>query len=100
MNLRFIFCIILVILLFILVIICNNYSNKENFESERGLNRVDAVIYINLDHRKDRKKQIESELKRMGVKKTKIIRFPAVYEKYNGHLGCKKSYRCNENNKK
>jgi len=95
MNIRIILCSILFILL--VVLISDNLTNiinvnKENFESEKGLNRVDAVIYINLDHRKDRKKQIEHELKRMGVKKDKIIRFPAVYEKYNGHLGCVKSH--------
>jgi len=58
----------------------------------KGLNRLDAIIYINLDTRTDRKREIESELERMGVDKTKIIRFPAVYEKYNGHLGCAKSH--------
>jgi glycosyl transferase family 25 len=67
---------------------------RESFTAveQNGLNRLDAVIYINLDHRKDRRREIEAELERMGVDKTKIIRFPAVYEKLNGHLGCVKSH--------
>jgi len=66
---------------------------RESFVTENsGINRLDAVIYINLDHRKDRRREIEAELERMGVDKTKVIRFPAVYEKLNGHLGCVKSH--------
>lgn len=89
--------IILIILIIILLIVLYLLRLKENFNNKNnnnnyGINRLDAVIYINLDDRKDRKKDIENELERMGVKKEKIIRFPAVYEKLNGHLGCTKSH--------
>ena len=68
-------------------------TKQETFQTKpSGLNRLDAIIYINLDHRKDRKKQIEEELKKAGVDKKKIIRFPDVYKKLNGHLGCTKSH--------
>jgi hypothetical protein len=82
-----------IVLLTLIVFIVYKQTKCEQFsQPEKGLNRLDAIIYINLDHRKDRKKQIEKELERMGVKKSKIIRFPAVYEKMNGHLGCVKSH--------
>jgi len=48
-----------------------------------------AVRYINLEHRKDRKDQIEAELHKMGIENFK--RFPAVKEEF-GALGCLKSH--------
>ena len=80
----------LLIILLILLLIIKNKSTFVNKES--GLNRLDAIIFINLDHRKDRLKEITGELERMGVKKDKIVRFSAVYDKVNGHLGCAKSH--------
>lgn len=79
----------LLLLIFATIFMLNKY---ENYTQRNAFDNIDAVIYINLDHRKDRKKQIEHELKRMGVSKNKIIRLPAVYEEYNGHLGCSKSH--------
>ena len=68
--------IILIILIIILLIVLYLLRLKENFNNKNnnnnyGINRLDAVIYINLDDRKDRKKDIENELERMGVKKKK-----------------------------
>jgi len=84
---------LIIIILFILLIGIAIAMRRESFVAENsGINRLDAVIYINLDHRKDRRSKIEAELERMGVDKTKVIRFPAVYEKLNGHLGCVKSH--------
>jgi glycosyl transferase, family 25 len=84
---------IICILIFIVIYIVIKNSKHETFYAhELGINRLDAVIFINLDNRKDRKILIEKELENMGVKKEKIIRFPAIYEKYNGHLGCVKSH--------
>ena len=49
------------------------------------LRMFDAIRYINLDHRTDRKELIESELKRMGLEP--FERFPAVKQE-PGYLGC------------
>ena len=82
-----------ILFMFLVILFLFFFTKQETFQTKpTGLNRLDAIIYINLDHRKDRKKQIEEELKKAGVEKKKIIRFPAVYEKLNGHLGCVKSH--------
>jgi GR25 family glycosyltransferase involved in LPS biosynthesis len=53
-----------------------------------SLNNFDAVVYINLQHRKDRKNHILKELKRVNVDKNKINRISAHFIPFNGHLGC------------
>jgi hypothetical protein len=53
---------------------------------------IDAVLYINLDQRKDRKKHIEKELATMGIDSARIHRIPAIYEPLCGHLGCALSH--------
>jgi len=87
--------IILIILLgCICALLFKNY--KEKFENSNikpmGLDSFDKYMYINLENRKDRKKQIENELNKMDINKNKIIRIDAVREKYNGHIGCCKSH--------
>ncbi|EDV0264102.1 glycosyltransferase [Salmonella enterica subsp. salamae] len=52
---------------------------------------VEKVIYINLENRKDRRSFIESEFKKVGIPKDKIIRFDAI-EHPIGHLGCAMSH--------
>jgi GR25 family glycosyltransferase involved in LPS biosynthesis len=49
---------------------------------------IQHVYYINLDHRTDRREQIESELKRFNLPFTRI---PAIKHKF-GLLGCNKSH--------
>ena len=46
------------------------------------------ALYINLDHRKDRKEDIENELKEKNIK---FERFPAIKNE-NGAIGCSKSH--------
>ncbi len=53
-----------------------------------SLNEFDEIIYINLEHRKDRKKELLSELKKLNVDKKKIKRIHAHYYTFNGHIGC------------
>lgn len=54
---------------------------------------IDCVYYINLDHRTDRRDQIEAELTRIGVPKEKIIRVPAIFTPTRGILGCGLSHK-------
>jgi GR25 family glycosyltransferase involved in LPS biosynthesis len=49
---------------------------------------IDAVIYINLEKRKDRKVEMEQELNRMGIK---AERFDAIEHEY-GLIGCLESH--------
>jgi len=53
---------------------------------------VDAIVYINLAHRKDRMAHILIELEKISEMTTNIHRIDAVLEPLCGHLGCGKSH--------
>lgn len=59
-----------------------------------AFNDFDAIIYINLDHREDRKERILSELDKICVPKDKIHRISAFHTPLNGHKGCAYSHLC------
>lgn len=48
------------------------------------------TYYINLEHRKDRKEETITELKNFGIDNP--IRFNAIKDEKNGHVGCSKSH--------
>ena len=50
---------------------------------------IDAIFYINLEYRKDRRFQMEQEFARMGIKNAK--RFEAIVHKH-GLVGCMQSH--------
>jgi len=52
---------------------------------------IDAVIYINLDSRPDRKEELTAEMTRIGIPSEKIFRLSAVKRKW-GALGCSLSH--------
>jgi len=58
------------------------FSKRENYREEL------PIMYINLDHRTDRKNQIEKELNEMGLS---FERFPAIKDSF-GAVGCSKSH--------
>ena len=51
------------------------------------MDRIDAILYINLSHRNDRKEHILLELQKWGVDSSKIHRVDAI-SKTPGALGC------------
>jgi GR25 family glycosyltransferase involved in LPS biosynthesis len=53
-----------------------------------AMETIDAILYINLEHREDRAKSILDELKRFDVPSEKIHRVAGVYNKECGHIGC------------
>ena len=55
------------------------------------MNYIDAIIYINLDRRMDRKLEIENEFNRLGIDKNKIFRLSAVEHEYP-NTGCNLSH--------
>jgi GR25 family glycosyltransferase involved in LPS biosynthesis len=55
------------------------------------MDRIDVVFYINLDHRTDRRAEIESELQALRIPSSKIIRIPAIMHPM-GIIGCCKSH--------
>jgi hypothetical protein len=60
----------------------------------RGTHRyaVDAVLYINLNWRPDRKQSILQEIWDMGFPPAMVHRISAIYDPICGHLGCGKSH--------
>jgi GR25 family glycosyltransferase involved in LPS biosynthesis len=68
------------------------FESGSNTNPPRFMKKIDKILYINLDHRKDRIKQINREFTNMHFPKNKIQRISAVREKYNGHIGCCKSH--------
>lgn len=54
---------------------------------------IDSVYYINLDHRTDRRKQIEESLDALRVPPEKRVRIPGVYTEGFGILGCGLSHK-------
>lgn len=60
--------------------------------SGKGWDLVDAVLYINLEHRVDRRAHLLGELRRFGVPEEKIVRVDAVRRGDNGALGCTLSH--------
>ena len=53
---------------------------------------IEAIVYINLAHRNDRKAAILSELAKIHTVCANIYRIDAVLEPLCGHLGCGKSH--------
>jgi GR25 family glycosyltransferase involved in LPS biosynthesis len=52
------------------------------------MEHIDCVYYMNLDHREDRRAQIEGELDKLGVPQAKQTRIPGIYKPGFGILGC------------
>ena len=58
----------------------------------KGLNYFDAILYINLEHRSDRKERLLSQLETAGANPEKIFRIDAHLDPLNGHRGCGQSH--------
>ena len=57
----------------------------------RFFNKIDKIVYINLDKREDRKKEIMNEFNRLEIPADKIIRFSAISHN-KGEIGCSMSH--------
>ena len=90
-NLKMILTIVIVLLL--LLIIYNYMKSYEGFDNKKtGLDRTDAILYINLENREDRKQFILKELEKMNVPSNKIRKISGVHIPKNGHKGCIQSH--------
>jgi GR25 family glycosyltransferase involved in LPS biosynthesis len=56
------------------------------------LDYIDAILYINLEHRHDRNEHCLNEIRKIDPLLTKTHRIEAVYNKSNGALGCTLSH--------
>jgi len=93
-NLQQVLPILLTILIIVLLVIGWKYwSNNvvEGFESN-PIDKIDGVVYINLENREDRKKLIKEEMGKMGITEDKIHKVSGMFIPKNGHKGCVQSH--------
>ena len=79
--------IILVVVLFYLLI-----RKREHLENINPFDKIDAVLYINLENRPDRKDLLLQELTKLNIPANKIYKISGVPIPKNGHKGCIQSH--------
>jgi hypothetical protein len=85
--------IILAIIIIILLLIILYFSINVFIENFTNVyDNIDAFIYINLENREDRKKDILSEFKKLNVPEEKIRKISGVFVPKNGHKGNVQSF--------
>lgn len=90
-NINNIIPILAIILLILCIIIWYKKSYKDGF-TLNAMDKINGVIYINLDNREDRKKLIMDEMAKMGIPPSKIHKVSGIYIPKNGHKGCVQSH--------
>lgn len=76
----------------LVMLICYAYSVMRCTKIERFSSLpISHVYYINLDHRTDRRKHIEAEIRRV-LPDVPCTRIAAVHDKDRGYVGCAKSH--------
>jgi len=88
-NIEIIIFFILVTLLAYLIL-CRSWEGF--FTQQHGINRVDAIIYINLENRADRKDLLMKELEKLNTDMSKVHKVSGIYMPKNGHKGCIQSH--------
>ena len=88
-NIEIIIFFILVTLLAYLIL-CRSWEGF--FTQQHGINRIDAIIYINLENRADRKDLLMKELEKLKTDMSKVHKVSGVYMPKNGHKGCIQSH--------
>jgi glycosyl transferase family 25 len=56
------------------------------------MDKIDKIIYINMDNRLDRRKEIEEQFERAGIPADKIIRFSGIRHPTSPNAGCNMSH--------
>jgi uncharacterized membrane protein YgcG len=88
-NIEFIVFFILVAILIVLI----TQRTWEGFVNEqKGINQLDAIIYINLENRQDRKDLLLKELEALDTNMAKVHKVSGIYMPKNGHKGCIQSH--------
>lgn len=88
-NIEIIIFFILVTLLAYLIL-CRSWEGF--FTQQHGINRIDAIIYINLENRADRKDLLMKELEKLNTDMSKVHKVSGIYMPKNGHKGCIQSH--------
>ena len=88
-NIEYVIFFFLVIILVILIL---RKSWEGFYNDQNGINRLDAIIYINLENRTDRKELFMKELEKLNTNMSKVHKVSGVYIPKNGHKGCVQSH--------
>jgi hypothetical protein len=84
----------ILLIIVVLILILNLYFSVkifiENFSN--NYDEIDAFMYINLEDREDRKKEILNEFSILNIPKNKIRKVSGVRIPKNGHKGCIQSH--------
>ena len=84
--------IVFILLASILVYIISKHNWEKINKLQDGINRLDAIIYINLENRADRKDLLLKELETLNTNMSKVHKISGVYIPKNGHKGCIQSH--------
>ena len=77
----------LILLLISIIIIFYIFKNKYEYFNTKSYSILPEIYYINLENRKDRKKNILNQFKKINYPDNLIHRIDAI-KKDDGHLGC------------
>jgi hypothetical protein len=83
--------VIIFIFLALVLVLYINYKTTDGFMNDDipiGINQMDAIIYINLENRQDRKKLFLGELELLKTDMSKVHKISGVFIPKNGHKGC------------
>ena len=69
-----------------------NFDNIITNSKQQIIDFIDAILYINLEHRRDRNEHCLNEIRKIDPLLTKTYRIDAVYNNSNGALGCTLSH--------
>ena len=91
-NIEIIGLVLLVSILVYLVYLLSRHSLEGFFTEQKGINQLDAIIYINLEDRNDRKELLMKELEKLNTDMSRVYKVSGVYMPKNGHKGCIQSH--------
>ena len=84
--------IVFFVLIIILIVLVSKRTFDNFFTEQHGINRLDAIIYINLENRTDRKDLLLKELEALNTNMEKVHKVSGVFIPKNGHKGCIQSH--------
>lgn len=85
-------CIIIIILIILLIGYKLLGYKLEYFKITEGINKLDSIVYINLENRADRKELLMKELESINTDMSKVQKVNGVFIPKNGHKGCVQSH--------
>jgi hypothetical protein len=81
-------CKIIIMLFILCVSLAFFIGYTEYYENNNGINKVNGIVYINLENRNDRKELLLKELKELNTDMSKVNKVSGILIPKNGHKGC------------